>query len=85
MYDEEFDSEEPEKLMNHDLERLGAEIAVQGLASTVTLPKSAKAEGLFQLTTSTADEGLIVTRLGAETVRLLPVFDHGDGVRWLDE
>ncbi|MFJ7424005.1 CRISPR-associated endonuclease Cas3'' [Streptomyces uncialis] len=84
VYDEEFDSEDPERLMQHDLERLGAEMAAEGLASMVMLPKPAKADGLFQLTTSAADEDLIATRLGAETVQLLPVFDRGDGVRWLD-
>ncbi|MGX2993930.1 CRISPR-associated endonuclease Cas3'' [Streptomyces sp. JNUCC 64] len=86
VYDDEFDSGDPETLMRRDIERRGAELAAEGLASMVMLPKPAKdTDGLFPLTTSDADEDLIATRLGAETVRLLPVFDRGDGVRWLDE
>ncbi|MGV9314919.1 CRISPR-associated endonuclease Cas3'' [Streptomyces sp. NPDC003691] len=85
VYDEEFDSADPDALMTRDLERLGAEMAAEGVASMVMLPKPTAAGGLFPLTTSQADEDLIATRLGAETVQLLPVYERGDGVRYLDE
>lgn len=84
VYAEEFDSADPEKLFQRDLERLGSDMAAEGLASMVMLPKPARVDSLHKLTTSDADEDLIATRLGAETVQLLPVFDRGDGTRWLD-
>ncbi|MEV8391816.1 MULTISPECIES: CRISPR-associated endonuclease Cas3'' [unclassified Streptomyces] len=84
VYAEEFDSVDPEKLFERDLERLGGDMAAEGLASMVMLPKPARVGTLYELTTSEADEDLIATRLGAETVQLLPVFDRGNGTRWLD-
>ncbi|MFF0446707.1 CRISPR-associated endonuclease Cas3'' [Streptomyces sp. NPDC004609] len=84
VYADEFDSSDPESLMKRDLERLGADMAAEGIASMVMLPKPAVVSALHQLTTSTADEDLISTRLGAETVQLLPVYDRADGTRWLD-
>ena len=84
VYDEEFRSENPEKLFKRDLERLGDDMARQGVANLVMIPPPALAD-LYGLTTSEADTDLIATRLGAETVQLLPVYDDADGDRWLDE
>ncbi|MFC9431271.1 CRISPR-associated endonuclease Cas3'' [Streptomyces sp. NPDC056987] len=84
VYSEEFDSADPEKLFERDIERMGEDMASEGLASTVMLPKPTQVTALYDLTTSEADEDLIATRLGAETVQLLPVFLRADGTRWLD-
>ena len=84
VYDEEFRSDNPEELFKRDLERLGGDMARQGLANLVMIPPPALAD-LYGLTASEADADLIATRLGAETVQLLPVYDDADGDRWLDE
>ncbi len=84
VYDEEFRSDNSEELLKRDLERLGDDMARQGLANLVMIPPPALAD-LYGLTTSEADADLIATRLGAETVQLLPVYVDADGDRWLDE
>lgn len=84
VYAEEFDSADPEKLFERDIERMGGDMASEGLASMVMLPKPTQVTALYELTTSEADENLIATRLGADTVQLLPVFLRADGTRWLD-
>lgn len=85
VYALEFVSTEPDKLMERDVRRLTDDMARKGLAGMVMLPPPKMVGSLHQLTTSDADEDLVATRLGAETVQLLPVFDDGDGKRWLDE
>ena len=83
VYDEEFRSSNPEELLKRDLERLGDDMARQGLANLAMIPPPHLAD-LHSLTASEADADLIATRLGAETVQLLPVYDDADGDRWLD-
>ncbi|MFD7506190.1 CRISPR-associated helicase Cas3' [Streptomyces sp. NPDC059850] len=84
VYDEEFASTDPDALMQRDIDRLSDDMARAGLAGMVMLPPPERVVSLYELTTSEADEDLIATRLGAETVQLLSVFDDGSGVRWLD-
>lgn len=85
VYDEKFTSGDPNALMDEDMKRLVEDMAKQGLAGMVTLPPPRRVGSLYELTTSDADEDLVATRLGAETVQLLPVFDDEGGGRWLDE
>jgi CRISPR-associated endonuclease/helicase Cas3 len=84
VYADEFDSADPDKLFERDIERMGEDMASEGLADMVMLPKPTQVTALHDLTTSTADEDLITTRLGGETVQLLPVFLRADGTRCLD-
>lgn len=84
VYDEEFRSRNPEELLKRDLDRLGEDMARRGLANLVMVPPPVLAD-LYGLTTSEADADLVATRLGAETVQLLPVYDDAHGDRWLDE
>lgn len=85
VYDEEFASADPDALLQRDIERLGKEMAAQGLANMVMLPPPPMVDSLQKLTTSDADEDLIATRLGVESVQTLPVFEDATGARWLDE
>ncbi|AUH44818.1 CRISPR-associated helicase/endonuclease Cas3 [Streptomyces sp. CMB-StM0423] len=85
VYAEEFVSSNPENLMKWDIKRLGDEMARTHLAGMVMLPPPQQVGSLHELTTSEADEDLIATRLGLESVPLLPVFVDAAGRRWLDE
>ncbi|WP_405675794.1 CRISPR-associated helicase Cas3' [Streptomyces sp. NBC_01511] len=85
VYDEEFASKDPDKLLAEDIDRLSDEMAHRALAGLVMVPKPADVDSLSVLTSSDADEDIIATRLGADTVLTLPVFDDAEGGRWLDE
>jgi CRISPR-associated endonuclease/helicase Cas3 len=85
VYDEEFASKSPQDMLNEDIERLTDTMARTGLANLVTIPPPSKVASLDVLTSSTADEDIIATRLGADTVLTLPVFQDAGGGRWLDE
>jgi CRISPR-associated endonuclease/helicase Cas3 len=85
VYDEEFTTADPDALLQRDIERLGKDMAAQGLASMVMLKPPAMVNSLQELTTSDADEDLVATRLGVESVQTLPVFEDATGARWLDE
>ncbi|MET9254612.1 CRISPR-associated endonuclease Cas3'' [Streptomyces sp. NPDC003717] len=84
VYSQEFASSAPEKLSDWDLERLGDDMARSALAGMVALPPPHRISSLHTLTTSDADEDLVRTRLGADSVQVLPVFMDESG-RWLDE
>ncbi|WP_066947226.1 CRISPR-associated endonuclease Cas3'' [Streptomyces lushanensis] len=84
VYDHEFASAAPEKLMEQDLRRMADDMARRALAGMVALPAPRMVTSLHTLTTSDADEELVRTRLGAEAVQVLPVFENEAG-RWLDE
>ncbi|WP_234340481.1 CRISPR-associated helicase Cas3' [Streptomyces sp. SCSIO 75703] len=84
VYDEEFRSRSPEELLRRDIDRMGDDMARQGLANLVMIPPPSLAD-LHGLTISEADADLISTRLGAESVELLPVYEDADNRRWLDE
>ncbi|MEE1756491.1 CRISPR-associated helicase Cas3' [Streptomyces sp. SP18CS02] len=84
VYAEDFPTAAPERLMERDFERLAEDMARTSLADMVALPPPRKVTSLHSLTTSDADEELVRTRLGAESVQVLPVFEDEAG-RWLDE
>ncbi|OII63099.1 CRISPR-associated endonuclease Cas3'' [Streptomyces sp. CC53] len=84
VYAPEFPSSAPEKLMEHDFERLAQDMASSGLAEMVAIPPPRTATSLHRLTTSDADEELVRTRLGIDSVQVLPVYENDSG-RWLDE
>ncbi|MEU3203624.1 CRISPR-associated endonuclease Cas3'' [Streptomyces cyaneofuscatus] len=83
VYAAEFPSVAPEVLMERDFRRLADDMARSALADMVALPAPHMVSSLHALTTSTADEDLVRTRLGAESVQVLPVFENEEG-RWLD-
>ncbi|TDC78282.1 CRISPR-associated helicase Cas3' [Streptomyces hainanensis] len=83
VYADEFVSTAPERLVDQDIKRLADDMARSALADMVALPRPDRVLSLQTLTTSEADEDLIRTRLGAESVPVLPVFENGEG-RWLD-
>ncbi|WP_345944000.1 CRISPR-associated helicase Cas3' [Streptomyces sp. SID3212] len=85
VYDAEFASKVPEILFREDIERLTDTMAREGLARLVTIPMPDDVRALDDLTSSHADEDLIATRLGADTVLTLPVFEDAEQRRWLDE
>ncbi|MFC4030736.1 CRISPR-associated endonuclease Cas3'' [Streptomyces polygonati] len=85
VYDAEFASKTPELLLKEDIDRLTDTMAREGLAQLVTIPKPGDVRSLDQLTSSDADEDIIATRLGADTVLTLPVFEDTEHRRWLDE
>jgi CRISPR-associated endonuclease/helicase Cas3 len=85
VYAEEFTSHARELLDGWDLERLADDMAKRAVAGMVLLPRPCNVHSLKELTTSDADEALIATRLGAESVPVLPVYEDADGGRWLDE
>ncbi|RLU83028.1 CRISPR-associated helicase/endonuclease Cas3 [Streptomyces griseocarneus] len=84
VYAESFSSVAPEKLMERDMKRLAQSMAHTALADMVLVPSPNGVRSLHSLTTSNADEDLVRTRLGSESVHVLPVFEDGVG-RWLDE
>ncbi|MFJ5218727.1 CRISPR-associated endonuclease Cas3'' [Streptomyces sp. NPDC088354] len=85
VYQEEFASKTPELLLKDDIDRLTDTMARTALAKLVTIPKPDDVHSLEALTSSDADEDLIATRLGADTVLTLPVFEDTGRRRWLDE
>lgn len=85
VYDEEFASKSPERLLEEDFERLSDTMAREGLARLVAIPRPGDVSSLAELTSSDADEDIIATRLGADTVLTLPVFEDAEHRRWLDE
>ncbi|MFJ2783982.1 MULTISPECIES: CRISPR-associated endonuclease Cas3'' [unclassified Streptomyces] len=84
VYAPEFSSVAPEKLMERDFERLAHDMAGVGMAGMVAIPSPRTVTSLHRLTSSDADEDLVRTRLGVESVQVLPVHEDDRG-RWLDE
>ncbi len=84
VYVPEFASADADTLIERDVRRLTDDMARRALAGMVMLPAPSMVGSLHELTASEADEDLIATRLGAETIQLLPVFDDGVNL-WLDE
>lgn len=83
VYAEDFVSTAPAKLMERDFRRLADDMARGAMAHMVALPPPHRVPSLHTLTTSDADEELVRTRLGADSVQTLPVFENEAG-RWLD-
>ncbi|MFJ3902472.1 CRISPR-associated endonuclease Cas3'' [Streptomyces sp. NPDC090025] len=84
VYAPEFASAEPDALLERDFERLAGDMASTGMAEMVAIPPPHRVLSLHSLTTSDADEDLVRTRLGIDSVQVLPVYEDEDG-RWLDE
>jgi CRISPR-associated endonuclease/helicase Cas3 len=85
VYDPEFTSKSPDDLFQEDIERLTETMAKEGLARLVMIPEPGDVGSLEELTSSEADDAVVATRLGADTVLTLPVFEDGRRRRWLDE
>ena len=85
VYDGEFASKSPDDLLREDIDRLTDTMAREALAKLVAIPKPGDVRSLEELTSSDADEDIITTRLGADTVLTLPVFEDAELRRWLDE
>jgi CRISPR-associated endonuclease/helicase Cas3 len=83
VYDPEFVSDDPTALQQLDVKRMAEDMAHAGLADLVMLPPPRRVTSLHVLTDSDADPDLVATRLGAETVSVLPVFLTENG-SWLD-
>ncbi|WP_198358732.1 CRISPR-associated helicase Cas3' [Streptomyces fildesensis] len=83
VYDPEFSSADPEALLCLDLKRMAEDMAHTGLAGLVMIPPPRDVTSLHTLTASDADPDLVATRLGVESVPVLPVFVNEQG-RWLD-
>ncbi|MBT2526318.1 CRISPR-associated endonuclease Cas3'' [Streptomyces sp. ISL-99] len=83
VYDLEFASADPDTLLRRDLERMAGDMAHTGIAKLVMLPPPRDVATLHTLTDSDADPDLVATRLGVESVPVLPVFVNEEG-RWLD-
>lgn len=84
VYAAEFVSDSPEQLMKLDIKRLADDMAREAMAGMVMLPAPHNVSSLHLLTSSDADEELVRTRLGVDSLQVLPVFETDDG-RWLDE
>ncbi|MGR6998789.1 CRISPR-associated helicase Cas3' [Yinghuangia aomiensis] len=93
VYAEDFadrldDAAEREHLARADIERVVDDMAEQQVAAMVRIRSPRGVGGdLYRLSSSSVevDEGLIATRLGADSARVVCLYDQGDG-RWtLDE
>ncbi|MFG1949303.1 CRISPR-associated helicase Cas3' [Nonomuraea sp. NPDC048826] len=82
VYDDSFANGE---LSEEDLEWIGKEIAEEGIADMIAIPSPDEVSGLHQLTSSDAQEDLVATRLGADSTRVLCVYQGPDGSLYLDE
>ncbi|MFC5820985.1 CRISPR-associated helicase Cas3' [Nonomuraea harbinensis] len=82
VYDDSFANGD---LSEEDLEWIGKEIAEEGIADMIAIPSPDEVSGLHQLTSSDAQEDLVATRLGADSTRVLCVYQGPDGSLYLDE
>ncbi|MFF2631166.1 CRISPR-associated helicase Cas3' [Kitasatospora griseola] len=72
-------------LAQHDDRLLaGRDAAKQAAADVRTIPRPDTVTDLYPLTTYDGDEDDLTTRLGADTVRLLPVYVDENNNRWLN-
>ncbi|MFF8775121.1 CRISPR-associated helicase Cas3' [Kitasatospora sp. NPDC015120] len=67
-----------------DRRRAARDVAHQAAADIRTIPQPRAVTDLYSLTTYEGDEDDLTTRLGADTVRLLPVYTDSDANQWLD-
>ncbi|NJQ14406.1 CRISPR-associated endonuclease Cas3'' [Streptomyces bohaiensis] len=84
VYAGEFPSDDPETLLKRDLSRLADDMAQTSLAHMAALKAPNRLSSLHELTTSDVDEDMIRSRLGVDSVPVLPVYEDERG-RWLDE
>jgi len=73
-----------EWLSDLDTARLADELAQEQLAQFVAIPRPYDVGDLHELSYGDIDDRLIATRLGADSLRILPLFVNEDGSRWLD-
>ncbi|WP_066890219.1 CRISPR-associated helicase/endonuclease Cas3 [Carbonactinospora thermoautotrophica] len=73
-----------ERLLQLDTARLAGELAQEQLAGFAAIPRPGDVEDLHELSHGEIDDRLVATRLGADSLRILPVFVADDGSRWLD-
>ncbi|GAA3857796.1 CRISPR-associated helicase Cas3' [Streptomyces sedi] len=66
------------------LERAATEHAMESIAETNTIPPPTDALRDLHPLTTTDDEDALTTRLGADSIRVLPVYTDPDGNHWLD-
>ncbi|GAA3446725.1 CRISPR-associated helicase Cas3' [Planomonospora venezuelensis] len=69
---------------DEDLDRIGREMAELGLAEMASIPEPEHVQHLHMLTSAEVDEEMVATRLGAESVRVLCVYQAADGRLSLD-
>ncbi|MYV43677.1 CRISPR-associated helicase Cas3' [Streptomyces sp. SID1328] len=86
VYDPAFASTDPDTLMATDRDRINDDAMLDALADLAMIPGPGRVHtgNLYRLTQSNADPDLITTRLGANSVSLIPTFHDLDGGIWLD-
>ncbi|MDJ0346828.1 CRISPR-associated helicase Cas3' [Streptomyces sp. H10-C2] len=73
-----------EQALHDDHRRAGRDAAHAAAADTAAIPAPATITDLYPITDRDLDPGLLTTRLGADSARLLPVYRAHDGRYWLD-
>ncbi|WP_345045496.1 CRISPR-associated helicase Cas3' [Streptomyces sannanensis] len=86
VYDPVFASRTPDALFNADRNRIADDAARAAIARLVLVPAPGRTRtaNLHRLTDSNADPDLITTRLGADSVHLVPTFTSKTGQPFLD-
>ena len=73
----------PEYAGDDDLNRMADDAAKTAVADLTMIKKPRTVGDLFTLTNSSEHPDLIATRLGADSLRILPVYTTADGNHWL--
>ncbi|WP_399087879.1 CRISPR-associated helicase Cas3' [Streptomyces sp. BBFR2] len=86
VYDPAFASTDPDTLFAADRDRIADDTARRALADLAMIKPPAKVTtaNLHRLTESDADPELITTRLGANSISLIPTFHDTENNIWLD-
>ncbi|MFJ5677716.1 CRISPR-associated helicase Cas3' [Streptomyces sp. NPDC093097] len=86
VYDPEFTSSNPDALLAADRDRTTDDTLRRALADLAMIPPPRRVHtgNLHRLTASDADRDLITTRLGANSVNLIPTFHDTGNQIWLD-
>ncbi|MFB6607328.1 CRISPR-associated helicase Cas3' [Streptomyces noursei] len=86
VYDPAFTSDNPDALLAADRDRTTDDTLRRALADLAMIPSPRRVHtgNLHRLTASDADPDLITTRLGANSVNLIPTFHDTDDEIWLD-
>jgi CRISPR-associated helicase Cas3 len=85
VYEEVFvDTDDPDRLWKADMERWGADAAAEGVADMATVPPLSGMNSLADWSAGEIDEELLVTRFGADSVRVVCCYLDEHGNRWLD-
>ena len=81
VYDESFAEG---NIQADDIERIADDQVKASLADMTRIPAPGEFSELHSLTDRDVNEDMFATRLGADSVRVLCVYDDADGDRWLD-